>query len=626
VEEWEEPLHPGSLGNFYPTLLHKATQFAHDAPPRSTGRPVSAPFPRSDADCGGWGAVGAAAPAAQAGVQGGAVHVGVQIRAAFRPVHALYDPCPHPAGGPQLLSLVHARPRAGATLAVCAALAAVPVATGCGESGGSGNAGGDPASVVPASAPLYGEAVVKPEGDQRTRVESLLRRILRTDDPGAKLERAFDNAARKDGITYARDIKPWLGQRVGAFLSGVTRGGRPQGALVAATGDTGKALEALRRDEKVRARKTYRGVDYEVFASSSAAAAVGDFAVVGTEPALRQVIDTSKGARALADKGEYGDARGEAGTDGLVTVYADPDGVLGLLSSSGKIDPTAVAVVRQAFAGAAGTAAAASVQPQDAGFAVSAVATGLRKSAAASGDAAGAVAGVPGDAWLALGIGNIGGKIDDALTQAGRLGALAGVGIESVLAQLKQQSGIDIRRDLLSWMGDGALFVRGTSGGAVGGALIVRSKNPAKSTAVVGKIGAFLRKQNVDVRGLTGVAGVDSGVELRFSGAPQVFLAAAGSRFVAAVGRSSLKAALRPAGRLGANATFRRAAGQLSEGIRPAFYLDVGSVLKLVEAVGAGQNPGYRKARPYVQAFTAIVAGAKRDGDIGRGRAFVGVR
>lgn len=526
-----------------------------------------------------------------------------------------------------MLRLVPTRPRAGAILAVCTALVAVPVAAGCGESSGSGNAGADPASVVPASAPLYGEAVVKPEGAQRTKLEALLRRILRTDDPGAKIEKAFDDAARKDGVTYARDIEPWLGKKVGAFLTGVTRGGDPQGAVVAATDDTGKALDALRKGEKVRTKKTYRGVDYEVFRSGSAATGVGDFAVVGTEPALRQVIDTSKGAKALADSSEYGDARGEAGTDGLVGGFVNPDGLLGLLSAGGQIDPTAVGAVRQAFAGAAGKAIAASVTPQDGGFGVSAAAIGLRKSSSATGDAAGAVAGVPGDAWLALGIGNIGAKIDDAITQAGRGGGFAGIGIDSILNQLKAQSGIDLRQDVLSWMGDGALFVRGTATGAVGGALVVRSKDPVKSQAVVGKVGAFLRKQNVTVSDLSGVSGVDSGIELRFgAGSPQVFLAAAGNRFVAAVGRSSLTAALRPAGRLGANATFRRAAGQLGAGIRPTFYVDLASVLKLVDKAGAATDPGYKKAKPYLQAFTAIVAGAKSDGDLGRGRAFVGVR
>src|SRR5689334_21387680 len=32
VERWEEPLHPGSLGDLYPTLPHKATLLAHEFP------------------------------------------------------------------------------------------------------------------------------------------------------------------------------------------------------------------------------------------------------------------------------------------------------------------------------------------------------------------------------------------------------------------------------------------------------------------------------------------------------------------------------------------------------------------------------------------------------------------
>jgi hypothetical protein len=622
MEEWEEPLHPGSLGYFYPTPPHKATQFAHDLPPRSTCRPFLAPIPRPGADRDGWGAVGGAARFAQAGLQTGVLEGSVQDAAGFRPVRALYDPRPPPRRRSVVPSLAPTRPRAGALLAVCAALAAV----GCGQSSPGGNAGGDPAGVVPASAPLYGEAVVKPDGDQKAKLESLLRRILRTDDPGAKIEKAFNDATRKDGVTYAKDVEPWLGKRVGAFLSGVIRGGKPQGAVVAATSDTGKALDALRKGEKVRSHKTYRGVGYDLFQSGSAAAAVGDFAVVGTETALRQVIDTSKGGNALSGKSEYGDARGEAGTDGLVTAYADPDGLLGLAASSGKIDPMAIGALRQAFAGAAGKALAASVSPQDAGFAISAAATGVRKSGAASGDAAGAVAAVPGDAWLAIGIGDIGGKIDDALTQAGRIGGIAGIGIETALNQLKAQSGIDVRQDLLSWMGDGALFVRGTSNGTIGGALVVRSKDAGKSQAIVPKLGAFLRKQNAEVKPLTGVAGVDSGIRVTYNGSPEFYLASAGNRFVAAVGGQALIAALRPASRLGANATFRRAAGQLGQGVRPAFYLNLGSVLKLVESSGATSSPDYAKAKPYLQAFTAIVAGAKRDGDVVRGNAFVGVR
>src|SRR5690606_3031725 len=77
---------------------------------------------------------------------------------------------------------------------------------------------------------------------------------------------------------------------------------------------------------------------------------------------------------------------------------------------------------------------------------------------------------VPGGAWLAVGTADIGGQLERALQQFGQLGAFGGVDIEQVLGQIQQASGIDLRADLLSWMGDGALFVRGQSIAELNGA------------------------------------------------------------------------------------------------------------------------------------------------------------
>src|SRR4051794_3854982 len=357
---------------------------------------------------------------------------------------------PHPRRRSRVLTLLPAR---RAALAACAALAIVPVAAGCGESSG-GNAGADPASVVPGSAPLYGEAVVKPEGDQREQLESLLRRVMRTDDPSAAIERAIDKSLRKDGATYAQDIKPWLGKRVGAFLSGVTRGGDPRGAFVAATTDPQQAFKAVHKGEKVKAKRTYRDVSYDVLENHTAVASVGDFLVGGTEGALHQVIDTSKDSgHSLANNDDYGDARGEVGGDGLASVYADPQGLLDVATSSGAVDRTAITGVRSVLGKALGRAFAASVKAEDAGASVTTAAIGLGKTSPVdSGDAAGALAAVPDDAWLAFGVGNIGARVEAGLKQATTLGGLGGIDIDTLLGQLRRSSGIDLRRDLLDWM------------------------------------------------------------------------------------------------------------------------------------------------------------------------------
>jgi hypothetical protein len=58
---------------------------------------------------------------------------------------------------------------------------------GCGDDKTEAPSGPDPASVTPADALVYAEAVLRPEGEQREDVETALGTLLRTDDPGATI-------------------------------------------------------------------------------------------------------------------------------------------------------------------------------------------------------------------------------------------------------------------------------------------------------------------------------------------------------------------------------------------------------------------------------------------------------
>ena len=88
-------------------------------------------------------------------------------------------------------------------LALCAAIAA-----GCGSSSGSGG-DDDPAALVPASAPVYVEAVLHPDGKVRTDVEGALKKILRTDDPNAKILDLLEKAGDDKDLTFKDDVAPW---------------------------------------------------------------------------------------------------------------------------------------------------------------------------------------------------------------------------------------------------------------------------------------------------------------------------------------------------------------------------------------------------------------------------------
>ncbi len=69
----------------------------------------------------------------------------------------------------------------------------------------------------------------------------------------------------------------------------------------------------------------------------------------------------------------------------------------------------------------------------------------------------------------------------------------------------------------------------------------------------------------------------------------------------------------------------RRLPAKLGDGIQPSFYLDFPTVVSFI-GLAAGSDPSYAKAKPYLDAFSAIVAGGKRDGDINRGRFVLGLK
>src|SRR5215207_7476473 len=84
----------------------------------------------------------------------------------------------------------------GSHLLALLTLLAVLVVAGCGssseETATSAGGGPDPATLAPADALLYGEVVVRPEGDLRDDVAAAARKVSRLQDPSAALVRLLD--------------------------------------------------------------------------------------------------------------------------------------------------------------------------------------------------------------------------------------------------------------------------------------------------------------------------------------------------------------------------------------------------------------------------------------------------
>lgn len=501
-------------------------------------------------------------------------------------------------------------------LGLLALAAALPIA-GCGDSG-PGDLGADPAKAIPASAPIYVELVVRPEGDLRDGAQDALGKLLRTDDPGGAVAGLFDRLAK--GETSWEELKGWLGPRIGVYFTDF-RNGAPVGALVADQTDEGKAREAL-----VRLADGQEDLETAV---------IGDYAVIGTPDGVEAVRRTLDGGDALSEVPDYGAARAAVAADeALGVVYVEPQGILDALTGaleglegSPFQDPASLGVFRDIFA-KAGRAAAVSFHVRGDALRIQAAGIGV-PAGAVSTAAADGLAALPADAWLAIGFGDLGQAIGrglDQLSDLAKLTGQTGPDFEGLLEQFRQKTGVDVRQDLLSWMGDGAIYARGTSLTSVGAVLTVRTKDPERSRKAVGVIAQGLQGVGAQVRPAQ-VQGYDVAVELRSPQAPiSLFIAANDERVSVGVNPQALTDVLDPESRLGDSATYEGAAEDLGEGLRPIAIVDTQTIIGLLESFGIAEQEGYAKVKPYLDVLGPISVGSARDGDVQRFSLAVGLR
>ena len=497
-------------------------------------------------------------------------------------------------------------------------LAAAVAAAGCGSSSGAGET--DPASLVPAGAPIYVEALVRPGDAQAGDAQAALRKVLGTNDPGARLVELIDRAGRERGVTWARDIDPWLGERVGAAMLS-TGGERDDGVVVAASSDDDKAADALAKLISDAEERTYKDVDYRYAAKDkSAGAMLGGAVVIGSEPGLKAAIDASKGD-SLGESDRLDEARAAVDDQRLGFLFVDTERLLrASLGAAGAGAQQSFAPFLDSLAQALPRTVAAGLDADPDALRVESAALGGSQGGPRA-DGSAALAALPDDAWLGIGIGDLGASLDHALEQVSAAGGLGGVGLQALLAQVEQSIGLDIRRDLLDWMGGAGIFAAGTSKDGVGGGLIVASKDPAATRRAIGRLETLARRDaGSDVARLD-AAGVDEGFVIRATGDdPDMYVAAAGDRFVVAAGRQALSDAIRPGGTLASSPALRDAAAKLGDDVKPSFFVDVQRMQRLLESRSSSDR-GKAKLAPFLDGFGAVAGGTRRDGDTTRGRA-----
>jgi hypothetical protein len=201
-----------------------------------------------------------------------------------------------------------------------------------------------------------------------------------------------------------------------------------------------------------------------------------------------------------------------------------------------------------------------------------------------------------------------------------------------ILAQVKQETGLDLQQDVFSWMGDMGLFVRGTKLPELGGGIIIEATDQKAAGEALLKLRAYLQKQGAPIRADSVDAALGFAIQDVSMPEPVNFVSGNG-RVVIAYGGQATASGLSSSSPLGSDAGYKAAVGALGEGFIPGGYFDIQSIIELVETsvIDAGATEEdlarYREdVEPNLAPLTHIVFGSKKEGDRVVQRIVVGVK
>lgn len=460
-----------------------------------------------------------------------------------------------------------------------AALVAILLAAGCGGSGESGGPG-DPAGAVPADAAVYVELVVRPSGSVREDALAAASKVLSTDEPEARI-RALVERFVKD-VDYARDIEPWLGERAALWSE---PSGQEAPVVVLATTDADAARESLaaglaRAGHEVSER-SYRGREYLLGESGGAAGVVDSFVIAGREAQFKRSVDAVEGS-SLAESDSYAEVVDDLPEERLGVFWADS---AALFELAFRDEPLSSVVPTEELPPVAGAFLADG----------SRLAVEARVPGGIAARGTPLIGELPGDSWLAFAAADVGSSVRDGLDRFA--GALGGVAIRG---QVLRETGLDLDRDLLDWIGDAGVFVRGTSPGAIDGGIVIRPTDMARAEDAFGRIVGAVAQAGGAAAEPIEIEGADQA--FAFEASPERMVLARGSeRVVLAVGEAAAEAALGTGDTLGETDVY--AEGEELVGMEPTLLVAVPGLLSVVDD----------EARRHLEPFSVIAAGAEED-------------
>ena len=230
---------------------------------------------------------------------------------------------PRPSRSPRVKNAALSIP----VLALAIALA------GCGDDDSDTLSG--PASVMPGDAPIYFEFSIRPEGEQAENLDVLLAEfgeiplIGDVEDPGGLIIEQLEAQAEAAGVdfSYAEDVEPWLGEKVGFSISSAEDA---EESFVAAieTSDEEQAFESIQSLFTANESIPYEEGEYEGVSYLSAPGdqfRVGAFdghVVLAPAAEFEAAIDGSEDD-SLAASDKLTDSLANLGDDRLAAIFVD---------------------------------------------------------------------------------------------------------------------------------------------------------------------------------------------------------------------------------------------------------------------------------------------------------------
>ncbi|HEX2040230.1 MAG TPA: DUF3352 domain-containing protein [Acidimicrobiales bacterium] len=451
------------------------------------------------------------------------------------------------------------------------------------------------AGITPANALGFLSVSLDPSIEQKRNLLSIARRFPDAqvrDDFEENRDELLSTILREAGLDYERDVKPWLGSELAVAVLPGTSGPQPLVAVLIEQDDEDAAKAAI---DKANAQAQADGgtpIAYRV---------LDDFVVAtdGADQALAQQTLDAFTAQAERDEGdlsrskEFADVVDQLHGDRLLLGWVDGKEamrVIGQFLDAG--DFPVEGLVQQATTAAFDVHAARS--------AVVLEAVGRSTAEGRTGKPA-LTEGLPQGSYGAFTIFDIGQTLREGLR------AVFGTGGDP-LAELRRQTGIDVERDLLSWMGGESVLVAapGPTGQAfpqVG--LVVEPTDRAAAEAAVPRLRQALQ-----------------GLGSAIGGGVQPAIGLFDDRVVIASSPAYMEQLSRDATpSFGESDVYRSVLGeQSSDATRMQFVLDIDAIRATFEAfMPASDRTEYeQETKRNVEPFDAVGLVFHRDGDFDR--------